>query len=144
MTKESCNLIGRELFRPISQEQQFSQAWGLCRKLINHNTLHFMPFPAKINDSILRKGPKTHFLSHFGHFLLFFGKKKIFEKMTASYQTHYGFLPSCKKLQKTVKRFRRYSSLKNRVIWLAESFLGYNSRTRVFPDMRFSQNDREP
>ena len=39
--------------------------------------------------------------------------------------------------------FLRYSNLKDRAIWLAESFYMNNSRTRFFPDMRFSQNHRQ-
>ena len=35
----------------------------------------------------------------------------------------------------------RYESSRNPAIWLVESFLANNLRTRFFPDMQFSQND---
>ena len=38
-------------FSPKSQERGFFQTWDLCRKLANHNTLHFRWFLAKTNDS---------------------------------------------------------------------------------------------
>ena len=40
----------------------------MCRKLANHNTLHFRTFLAKTNDSIFRKSPKTLFFPFFSPF----------------------------------------------------------------------------
>ena len=62
-----CPFLGP--FCPKSREQKFSQIWDFCRKLANHNTLHFRSFLAKTNDSILRKSPKTLFLPYFCPFL---------------------------------------------------------------------------
>ena len=63
LIKESCNLIGREPGTP-----HFSQACESCTMISNHDVHHFRPFPAKTNDSILRKCSKTPFLVHFGPF----------------------------------------------------------------------------
>ena len=48
-------------FRPKPREQEFSQIWGLHRKLANYNTLHFRSFLAETNESILHKSPKPIF-----------------------------------------------------------------------------------
>ena len=56
-------------FMNKSREWEFSQIWDLCRKLANHNTLHFRSFQEKSNDSILRRSPKSPFLPIFGPFL---------------------------------------------------------------------------
>ena len=44
-------------FTHKSQELEFSQIWGLRRKLANQKTLRFRRFLAKINDSIMHKIP---------------------------------------------------------------------------------------
>ena len=46
----------------------------------NYKTLHFRPFLAKTNDSILRKSPKNLFLGHCGPFFPIFEKMRIFLK----------------------------------------------------------------
>ena len=95
-----CPFLG--LFCPKSREREFSQIWDFCRKLANHNTLHFRSFLAKTNDSILRKSPKTLFWGHFGPFLPIFEKMRIFPKNPAlSLFYVYGPLTSCKKIEKT-------------------------------------------
>ena len=45
----------------------------------------------------------------------------------------YHILSSYKKLLKTVKPFSRYSTLKNRAIWLDEPFLAIFGQIRIFP-----------
>ena len=62
-----CPFLGP--FCPKSQKREFSQIWDFCRKLANHNTLHFRSFLAKTNDSILHKSQKNLFLGHFCPFL---------------------------------------------------------------------------
>ena len=52
-----------------SREREFSQKWGMRRKLANHNMLHFRSFLAKTNDSILLKSPKSPFLPILDPFL---------------------------------------------------------------------------
>ena len=47
-------------------------------------------------------------------------------------------LPPCKIWTYLLKKFMRYWDLKNGAIWLAESLFQNISRTRFFPDMRFS------
>ena len=131
-------------FKDISREQEFSQTCGFRRKLANHETLRFMPFLAKTNGWFFCQSPKTIFTLFWTLFVHFWPNLFFFENMTASYETCYGILPSCKKIQKTVKRFRRYSRLRNRAIWLVESFKEYISRIRIFPDMRFSQKVSQP
>ena len=54
--------------------------------------LHFRPFLAKTNDSILHKGPKTLFLGHFGPFSPFLRKWEFFWKMVSG--AVYTLLPS--------------------------------------------------
>ena len=79
-----CHFLGP--FCPKSREREFSQIWDLRRKLANHKTLHFRLFPAKTNDSILHKCPKTLFWGLFGPFWTlfpFFGKMRIFPKNPA-------------------------------------------------------------
>ena len=61
LVKELCDLIGQEPETPKSQESKFSQTCEWCTILPNHNVHHFSPFPAKTNDSILRKRPEVHF-----------------------------------------------------------------------------------
>ena len=118
---------------------------GFRRKLDNHKRLRFMPFLVKTNGWIFCQSPKTLFLPFFGPFLSIFGQIYLFfEKMTSSYETCYGILPSCKKIQETAKRLKRYSRLRNRAIWLVESFQGYIWRTRIFPYMWFSQKVSQP
>ena len=51
-------------------------------------------------------------------------------RMTSSY----GFITSYKKSAETVKPILRYTNLKNRAIWLDNSILSHNLRTRFFPD----------
>ena len=58
-----CPFLGP--FCPKSREREFFQIWDLRRKLANHKTLHFSPFLAKTNDSILHKSPKTLFFALF-------------------------------------------------------------------------------
>ena len=98
-----CLFLGP--FCPKSVEREFSQIWDLCRKLANHNTLHFRSFLAKSNDSILHKSPKTLFLGIlglFGHLFPIFWKMRVFPKNQArSLFIIYGPLTSCKKLEKT-------------------------------------------
>ena len=55
---------------------EFSQIWGLRRKLANDNTLHFRSFLGKTNDSILCKSPKSPFLPIFGPF--FWGENESY------------------------------------------------------------------
>ena len=65
-------------------------------------TLHFRPFLAKTNDSILRKSPKTLFWGFFGPFFPIFQKMRIFLKNRAlSLLSIYGPLTSCKISEKT-------------------------------------------
>ena len=54
-----------------------------------------------------------------------------------------GFTTSYIKSTQTIKPFLRYLNLKNRAIWLANSFSGHNSRTRIFQNMCFLQNSEE-
>ena len=90
-----CPFLGT--FSPKSREREFFQIWDLRRKLANHITLHFRSFLAKTNDSILRKSPKTLFLSLFRPFFPIFQKMKIFPKNPAlSLLCLYGPLTSCK------------------------------------------------
>ena len=63
--------------------------------------------------------------------------------IASSVYSPYGITSSYKKSFRMAKRFWRYSNLKNRAIWLAESILGHNSRTRFFPDMRFAQKNQK-
>ena len=42
---------------------------------------------------------------------------------------------------KTLKMVTKKLKLKNQEILLVETFLVHNSRTKIFPDMLFSQND---
>ena len=100
LRKHFCPFLGP--FCPKFREQEFSQIWDFCRKLANHNTLHFRSFLAKYNDSVVRKSPKNPFLGHFRHFLLIFEKMRIFPKNPAlSLFYIYGPLTSCKKIEKT-------------------------------------------
>ena len=95
-----CPFLGP--FCPKSREREFSQIWDFCRKLANHNTLHFRSFLAKTNDSIFRKSPKTLFLGLFWPFLPIFEKMRIFPKNPAvSLFYVYGPWNSCKKIEKT-------------------------------------------
>ena len=80
-----CPFLGR--FCHKSREREFSQIWDFCRKLANHNTLHFRSFLAKTNDSILCKIPKKIILGAildlFGPFLPIFEKMRFFPKNRA-------------------------------------------------------------
>ena len=58
---KSSEVISQDHFPHISQERGFSRTLGLRRKMDNNKTLRFRPFPAKTNDTILRKSPKTYF-----------------------------------------------------------------------------------
>ena len=44
-----CPFLGP--FCPKSREREFSQTWDLCRKLANHNTLHFKNYKKRLNGS---------------------------------------------------------------------------------------------
>ena len=103
---------------------------------------HIRRFSDKTNDSILNYYRKSPILGHFGHFLPNLGQTRILPK-TPALSLFYVYYPltSCKKSSKTAERFRRYSNLKNRTIWLAESFRPYNLRTRFFPDMGLGPSD---
>ena len=52
-------------------------------------------------------------------------------------------LSSCKNSENSLKSFFVKVWKSNWAIWLAESFLGHNLRTRIFLDMWFAQNDTE-
>ena len=53
--------------------------------------------------------------------------------ITPLLHSFYHILSSYKKLLKTVKPFSRYSTLKNRAIWLDEPFLAIFGQIRIFP-----------
>ena len=55
-------------FWPKTRELDFSRICGFRRMIEDHEFFHFMPFPAKTNDSILRKSRKSRFLDHLGFF----------------------------------------------------------------------------
>ena len=67
-------------FTHKSQELEFSQIWGLRRKLANQKTLHFRRFLAKTNDSILHKSPKSPFFPFLDPFFPFLGKWEFCRK----------------------------------------------------------------
>ena len=50
-------------FAQYLAKQEFSQTYGLCTTHPSHNVQHFRLFPAKSNDSILRKCWKSPFLA---------------------------------------------------------------------------------
>ena len=52
-------------------------------------------------------------------------------------------LSSCKNSENSLKSFFVKVWKSDRAIWLADSFLGHNLRTRIFLDMWFAYNDRE-
>ena len=52
-------------------------------------------------------------------------------------------LSSCKNSENSVKSFFVKVWKSNWAIWLADSFLGHNLRTKIFLDMWFAQNDTE-
>ena len=86
------------LFSHKSREREFSQIWGLRRKLANHKTLHFRPFLAKTNNSIFpQKSQKLYFCP----FCPFLEKLEFSRKIRLSLLIVYGSLPSCKISEKT-------------------------------------------
>ena len=88
LTTHFCPFWGP--FCPKSREREFCQIWDFCRKLANHNTIHFRSFLAKTNDSILHKSKKK---TIFGPF---FPKNPALSLFYV-----YGPLTSCKKIEKT-------------------------------------------
>ena len=56
-------------FRPISQEQNFSQTWDLCRNTGNNISFHYRTNSVKIDDQTFQQIQKTLFLAHFPNFL---------------------------------------------------------------------------
>ena len=60
-------------------------------------------------------------------------------KSSTSYSTSPCWLPPYKKYKISIDSFQRYWWSKNPAIWLLESLLGHNERTRFFPDMLFLQ-----
>ena len=77
------NLIGRDLSGRFAQnfaKQEFSQAYGRCTIHPNHNVQHISLFPAKCNDSILRKCWNSPLLGHFLPFLPKFGPTEFLPK----------------------------------------------------------------
>ena len=61
-------------FQAITQEQEFSQIWGLYSKIDNTINFYLRTFPAKINRKMFQNNGKTLFLGHFWSFLLFLPK----------------------------------------------------------------------
>ena len=55
-------------FRPISQEQNFSQTWDLCRNTGNNISFHYRTNSVKIDDQTFQQIQKTLFLAHFPNF----------------------------------------------------------------------------
>ena len=55
----------KSLVSQKSAKPDFSQICGFRRMIEDHEFFHFMPFPAKTNDSILRKIAKSPFLGYF-------------------------------------------------------------------------------
>ena len=84
-------------FMNKSREWEFSQIWDLCRKLANHNTLHFKSFLAKTNNSTWCKSPNPPFLPIFRPFFHFFEKWEFSWKIRlSSLLCLYVTLTSCK------------------------------------------------
>ena len=52
-------------------------------------------------------------------------------------------LSSCKNRENSLRSFFVKVGKSNRAIWLTESFLGHNSRTRIFLDIQFVRDGRE-
>ena len=49
----------------------------------------------------------------------------------------------CKKSKQSLNSFLRYYNVKNPAIWLDESILGYNSRTRILQDICFALENKQ-
>ena len=47
-----CNLISQEL--RLSQEQDFSQIWDLCKNTVNSINFYYRPNREKLNDQIFQ------------------------------------------------------------------------------------------
>ena len=89
-------------FRPISQEQKFSQTCHLHRKTANNIYFHYTANSVKTKDQFFQSIQKTLFLAQFWSILQILGaKKKRSGKSALSYTTSYGFLAPCQNLEKT-------------------------------------------
>ena len=86
-------------FWPTSQEQKFSQIWGLCSNTASNINFHYRTNSVKINDQIFQEIQKTPFLEV--HSPNFGGKKFFLENPALSHTTSYGFWVPCQNLDKT-------------------------------------------
>ena len=85
-----------KLFWPISQEQTFSQIWGLCGNTANNINFHYRSNSVKINDQISQQIEKILFFAHFWPIFPIFGAKKIFPEYPALPRTtSHGILAPC-------------------------------------------------
>ena len=85
-----------KLFWPISQEQTFSQIWGLCRNTANNINFHYRSNSVKINDQISQQIEKILFFAHFWPIFPILGAKKFFPEYPALPRTtSHGILAPC-------------------------------------------------
>ena len=75
------------------------------------------------------KNMQTSYFGHFGHAWLHT------PKLIVSTCRKLRCLSACQKYTSSFSYFLRYYILKNPTIWLADSILAHNSRTRILPDM---------
>ena len=75
------------------------------------------------------KNMQTSYFGYFGHAWLHT------PKLIVSTCRRLRCLSACQKYTSSFSSFLRYYILKNPTIWLADSILAHNSRTRILPDM---------
>ena len=81
---------------------KYSQIWDLCRNITNNIHFHYRTNSVKINDKIFQYIQKNLFLTHFWPIFPILGAKNFFlENPALSCATSYGFLASCKNIEKT-------------------------------------------
>ena len=73
---------------------------------------------------------QAYYFGYLGHAWLYT------TKMIVSTCRRLRCLSACQKYTSSFSSFLRYYILKNPTIWLADSILTHNSRTRILPDMR--------
>ena len=102
--KESCNLIGWQLFGPLLDNQNFSR-YGIASEISTTILISILDYlQEKLMTPFFKKSKKPYFES----LLPKFGQKRVFlEERTLSVYRYSNYLRPCRKSEKTIEPFLR-------------------------------------
>ena len=115
-------------FWAISQEQEFSNVWDLCRNAGNNINSHYRPNSVQINDQFFNK-LKNLFLANFWPVFSVLGAINFFARNQAlSRTTSYGFLAPCQIYKKLMVKFQENARRDGRTEVWTDNINNINNR----------------